>query len=66
MYALLLATILSFARPLPVSPAIAPDTRCYELRTYTAAPGKLNELLARFRDHTRRLFEKHGMTNVGY
>ena len=66
MYALLLATILSFARPLPVSPAIAPDTRCYELRTYTAAPGKLNELLARFRDHTVKLFEKHGMTNIGY
>src|SRR5437667_10281485 len=42
------------------------DTRVYELRTYTAAPGKLDALNARFRDHTCKLFEKHGMTNVGY
>jgi hypothetical protein len=44
----------------------AADTKCYELRTYTAAPGKLDALLARFRDHTVTLFAKHGMTNVGY
>lgn len=42
------------------------DTRVYELRTYTAAPGKLPQVLARFRDHTTRLFEKHGMVNVAY
>jgi uncharacterized protein (DUF1330 family) len=42
------------------------DTRCYELRTYTAAPGKVDELNARFRNHTCKLFEKHGMVNVGY
>jgi hypothetical protein len=42
------------------------DTRVYELRTYTASPGKLPQVLARFRDHTTRLFEKHGMANVGY
>lgn len=44
----------------------ASDTRVYELRTYTATPGNLDKLLARFRDHTLRIFEKHGMTNVGY
>lgn len=38
----------------------------YELRVYTAAPGKLANLNARFRDHTTKLFEKHGMTNVVY
>jgi hypothetical protein len=38
----------------------------YELRTYTTLPGKLDALLARFRDHTCKLFEKHGMVNVGY
>ena len=38
----------------------------FELRTYTAAEGRLDPLLARFRDHTLRIFEKHGMTNVGY
>ncbi|MDA1274635.1 MAG: NIPSNAP family protein [Verrucomicrobia bacterium] len=42
------------------------DTRCFELRTYTAAPGKLDALLARFRDHTCKIFERHGMVNVGY
>jgi hypothetical protein len=43
-----------------------PDTRVYEMRVYYANPGKLDALNARFRDHTARLFEKHGMTNVGY
>lgn len=42
------------------------DSRCYELRTYTAPPGKLDALLARFRDHTCKIFERHGMVNVGY
>ena len=35
----------------------------FELRTYTANEGKLE---ARFRDHTMRLFEQHGMRNIGY
>lgn len=42
------------------------DMRCFELRTYYANEGKLDGLHARFRDHTVALFEKHGMTNVGY
>ena len=42
------------------------DVRLYELRTYHAEPGKLDALLARFRDHTTKLFAKHGMTNIGY
>ncbi len=41
-------------------------TQIYELRTYTAEPGRLDALLARFRDHTVGLFTRHGMTNVGY
>ena len=40
--------------------------RVFELRTYTAPEGKLNELQARFRNHTTRLCQKHGITNVGY
>ena len=40
--------------------------RVFELRTYTAPEGKLADLQARFRNHTVKLFEKHGMTNVGY
>ena len=42
------------------------DSRAFELRTYYAAPGKLDELHARFRNHTMKLFEKHGISNVGY
>lgn len=52
------------------SPALASvpaaTGRVYELRTYTASPGKLPNLNARFRDHTLGLFQAHGMTNVLY
>ena len=48
------------------SPAAAADGKVYELRTYTTYEGKLPNLLARFRDHTTKLFEKHGMKNIGY
>ncbi|HEX4588764.1 MAG TPA: NIPSNAP family protein [Gemmataceae bacterium] len=50
----------------PRSPAAEPGAKVYELRIYTAAPGRLDAVNARFRDHTCKLFEKHGMTNVGY
>ena len=40
--------------------------RVFEIRTYTCEPGKLPDLLKRFQDHTTKLFEKHGMTNIGY
>jgi hypothetical protein len=46
--------------------AEAQGQKVFELRTYTAPDGKLNDLLARFRNDTLRIFEKHGMTNVGY
>jgi hypothetical protein len=38
----------------------------YELRTYTAVEGKLANVNARFRDHTNRIFERHGMKSLGY
>jgi hypothetical protein len=50
--------------PTPV--AAQAGGRVFELRTYTASEGKLDALHARFRDHTLRIFQKHGMTNVGY
>ncbi len=50
----------------PVVTVHAAADRVFELRTYTAAPGKLDALKARFRDHTVKLFEKHGITNIGY
>src|SRR5262245_51035394 len=40
--------------------------RVFELRTYTAAPGKFEALNKRFRDHTVRIFAKHGISNVAY
>jgi hypothetical protein len=40
--------------------------RVYELRTYTAAPGRLDALHARFRDHILKFFAMHGMTSVAF
>lgn len=40
--------------------------RVFELRTYTTHPGRLDALHARFMNHTIDLFERHGMTNIGY
>ena len=42
------------------------NARVFELRTYTCNEGKLEALQKRFREHTTALFEKHGMTNIGY
>src|SRR5437764_137271 len=44
----------------------ASSGRFFEMRTYTAAAGKLDALNARFREHTNRLFEKHGITIIGF
>jgi hypothetical protein len=43
-----------------------PANRVFEIRTYTAPEGKLESLHSRFRDHTLRIFQKHGMTNIIY
>jgi hypothetical protein len=40
--------------------------KVFELRIYTATPGNLDKLHARFRDHTTRIFGNHGMKVVGY
>lgn len=49
------------------APARPPaDPRLFEIRTYFAAPGRLDDLNARFRNYTCNLFRKHGITNVGY
>jgi NIPSNAP len=44
----------------------ASSGRVFEMRTYTTHPGKLDALNARFRDHTTKIFKKHGMENIGY
>jgi hypothetical protein len=63
----IVAILLFAVRPAQsVQPAAEGKGRVFEIRTYTAEPGKLPDLLKRFRDHTTKLFEKHGMTNIGY
>jgi hypothetical protein len=59
--AALAAVSLPFAEP-----AEAAEGRFFELRIYHANPGKLDALNARFRNHTNKLFVKHGMELVGY
>jgi hypothetical protein len=56
------------ADPPPATPATKPSVsgRVFEMRKYYTVPGRLDALHARFRNHTTRLFEKHGMENIGY
>ena len=48
------------------SPSVAKNGRVFEMRTYYCHPGRLEALNKRFREHTNRLFVKHGMELVGY
>ena len=50
----------------PTSAVPAAKDRVFELRTYTAKPGRTEALHTRFRDHTCKLFKKHGMDLVGF
>jgi hypothetical protein len=60
--------------PAPCGPGVtdknvAPNSRCFELRTYTVraeGPGSIDLLHSRFREHTNRLFRKHGMEIIGF
>jgi hypothetical protein len=51
--------------PVP-KPGPTPGSRVFEFRTYTTPPNGLDAINARFRDHTMKLFEKHGMQNIAY
>jgi hypothetical protein len=42
------------------------QSRVFELRTYTANPGKFEAMKNRFRDHILPLFKKHNLTVVGF
>jgi hypothetical protein len=66
MRAAVAAVLVAALALLPAPISADPPARVYELRIYTVVPGKLDALNSRFRDHTIKLFEKHGMTNVGY
>ncbi|MFZ0958314.1 MAG: NIPSNAP family protein [Candidatus Sulfotelmatobacter sp.] len=43
-----------------------PSQGVFELRVYHAAPGKLGDLESRFRQHTIKIFDRHGMKSVAY
>ena len=59
---LVLGASLSWVRA-----ADAPQpARVFEIRTYHTLPGRLDALHKRFREHTMKIFEKHGMANVAY
>jgi hypothetical protein len=47
-------------------PAPAPAGPVFEVRAYIASAGKLDDLQARFRDHTIRIFARHGMKSIAY
>jgi len=38
----------------------------YELRIYHASEGRFQHLIKRFREHTDRIFKKHGLKALGY
>ncbi len=59
------ALLVALALAAGATPAAA-EERVFEMRTYYAADGKLDALNARFRDHTVKLFEKHGMDVIGF
>ena len=63
----LIAALALVAAGSAIVPARAESSgRVFEMRTYTTPEGRLPDLLARFRNHTIKLFEKHGIQNIGY
>ena len=62
----LLFAMTTIAKTPAPSPSLRKDGKFYEMRIYHAMPGKLEDLHKRFRDHTVKLFKKHGMEIVGF
>jgi hypothetical protein len=63
---LTLSLLLGAIVPPAIAADPAPPARVFEIRTYYTLPGRLDALHKRFREHTMRIFEKHGITNVAY
>jgi hypothetical protein len=60
------AMMLSVTGGLEAQSGAAKSDVVYELRVYHANPGKLDALLARFRDHTIAIFNRHGLKSIAY
>jgi hypothetical protein len=58
--------LMAAALAVPVAVGESAGTPAFELRVYRANPGRLNDILARFRDHTVALFARHGIKSIGY
>ncbi|WP_448658954.1 NIPSNAP family protein [Sphingomonas sp. CJ99] len=65
-FASLIATAQEVQPPAPPAPVAGADARLFELRIYYPEPGKLAALNDRFRQHTTKLFARHGMDNIAY
>jgi hypothetical protein len=68
-----IAGMQSLAQPAAAAPEQAgaaakqeDDGPVFELRVYHAYDGKLDDLLARFRDHTITIFNRHGIESIAY
>jgi len=66
LFAILAAAGVGFHLGRTTTAHAATNGHVFEIRTYTAEPGKLEALHARFRDHTDEIFKKHGMKSVAY
>jgi hypothetical protein len=64
--AMMLSTTLSTASGMEAQASGAKSDVVYELRVYHANEGKLDALVARFRDHTDAIFKRHGMMSIAY
>ncbi len=62
----LLSLVIGIGAGVFVTSSAQDEGKVFELRIYKSTPGNLDNLHARFRDHTMGLFEKHGMENIGY
>lgn len=68
----LFLNISTFALPASTQPdkpgsrSAKPGSKLYEVRIYHPNPGKYAEIVDRFRQYTTKIFEKHGMENIGY
>jgi hypothetical protein len=60
------AMMLSAASGMEAQSSGAKSEVVYELRVYHANEGKLDALVARFRDHTDAIFKRHGMISLAY
>lgn len=61
-----LLAVATLSAAVTTAVAQTPDKPLYEIRTYHCNEGKRPDLIARFQNHTTRIFEKHGMENIGY